>query len=59
MRDGKAPLTAVIVRLAGHNGLYGYRRMTALLQAEIFYVNVKHVWIELLNERPLLITRRG
>ena len=55
----KYPVTAVIVRLAGHNGLYGYRRMTALLQAEIFHVNVKHVWIELLNERPLLITRRG
>ena len=29
-------LTAVIVRLAGHNGLYGDRRMTALLQAEDF-----------------------
>ena len=50
MRDDKVSLTAVIVRLAGYNGLYGYRRLTALLQAEIFHVNLKHVWIELLNE---------
>ena len=59
IRDDEEPLTAAIVRLAGQYGRYGYRRVTALLRAEIFHVNLKRVWIELLNEQLLLLAQRG
>lgn len=36
-------LTSDIIRLAGHYGRYGYRRITALLQAEGWRVNHKRV----------------
>jgi putative transposase len=40
-RDG--PLTKRIVDLAGQYGRYGYRRITALLQAEGWWINHKRV----------------
>ena len=43
VRDDEAPLTAVIVRLAGQYGRYGYRRVTALLHAEGWHVKHKRV----------------
>ena len=42
-RDDEGPLTSAIVRLAGHYGRYGYRRITALLRAEGWHVNHKRV----------------
>ena len=59
IRDDKVPQTAVIVRLASQDRSYGYRWVTALLRAEGFHVNLKRVWIGPLNERLLLLTRRG
>ena len=41
--DDEAALTAAIVRLATRFGRYGYRRITALLQAEGWRVNHKRV----------------
>ena len=59
IRDDKAPPTAAIFCLAGQYARCGYRRVTALLRAEIFHVNLKRVWIELLNEQLLLLAQRG
>ena len=41
--DNEELLTAAIVRLAGQNGRYGYRRVTALLRAEGWHLNHKRV----------------
>ena len=43
-RDDEAALTAAIVALASEYGRYGYRRITALLRAQGWHVNVKRVW---------------
>jgi putative transposase len=43
-RDDEAALTAAIVELASEYGRYGYRRITALLRARGWSVNVKRVW---------------
>ena len=43
LRDDEAPLTASVIRLAGQYGRYGYRRVTALLDAEGWHVNHKRV----------------
>jgi len=43
VRDDEEPLTAAIIRLAGQYGRYGYRRVTALLRAEGWFVNHKRV----------------
>ncbi len=43
IRDDEDALTAAIIRLAGQYGRYGYRRVTALLQAEGWHVNHKRV----------------
>jgi len=43
-RDDEAALTAAIVALASEYGRYGYRRITALLRAQGWQVNVKRVW---------------
>ena len=43
VRDDEAPLTAAIIRLAGQYGRYGYRRVSALLRAEGWFVNHKRV----------------
>jgi putative transposase len=43
-RDDEAALTAAIIELASEYGRYGYRRITALLRARGWYVNVKRVW---------------
>ena len=40
---GEAPLTTAIVALAKEFGRYGYRRVTALLQARGWFVNHKRV----------------
>ena len=42
-RADEAALTAAIIRLAGQYSRYGYRRITALLRAEGWVVNVKRV----------------
>jgi transposase InsO family protein len=42
-RPDEAPLTAAIIALATQYGRYGYRRITALLRAEGWTVNVKRV----------------
>jgi len=42
--DDEATLTAAIVALASEYGRYGYRRITALLRAQGWDVNVKRVW---------------
>ena len=44
VRDDEAALTAAIVRLASQYGRYGYRRITALLRAEGWRVNLKRVY---------------
>jgi transposase InsO family protein len=44
VRDDEAALTAAIVALASAYGRYGYRRITALLRAQGWAVNVKRVW---------------
>ena len=41
--DDEAALTEAIVRLASAYGRYGYRRITALLRGEGWYVNHKRV----------------
>lgn len=41
--DDEAALTEAIIRLATRFGRYGYRRITALLQAEGWRVNHKRV----------------
>ncbi len=41
--DDEAALTAAIVELARQYGRYGYRRVTALLRAEGWWVNHKRV----------------
>ena len=43
-RDDETALTAAIVALASEYGRYGYRRITALLRAQGWHVNVKRVW---------------
>ena len=43
-RDDEDALTQAIIRLASEYGRYGYRRITALLQAEGWEVNHKRVW---------------
>ena len=43
-RDEEETLTEAIIRLASEYGRYGYRRITALLQAEGWEVNHKRVW---------------
>jgi len=51
VRNDEEALTAAIVRLATMHGLYGYRRITALLRAEGWRVNLKRVCrIELRDE---------
>jgi putative transposase len=42
-RDDEEPLTEAIVSYAGDYGRYGYRRITALLRADGWAVNVKRV----------------
>lgn len=42
-RDDEEPLTEAIVAYAGEYGRYGYRRITALLRADGWPVNVKRV----------------
>jgi len=44
IRDDEEPLTAAIIRLASTYGRYGYRRITALLQADGWRVNLKRVY---------------
>ena len=44
MRDDENALTAAIIELASEYGRYGYRRITALLRARGWSVNVKRVW---------------
>ncbi len=43
-RNDEDALTEAIIRLASEYGRYGYRRITALLQAEGWEVNHKRVW---------------
>lgn len=43
-RQDEAALTKAIIRLAEQYGRYGYRRITALLKAEGWAVNVKRVY---------------
>ena len=43
IRDDEELLTAAIFSLVGQYGLYGYRRVTALLRAERWNVNHKRV----------------
>ncbi len=43
-RSDEAPLTAAIIRLATRYGRYGYRRVTALLRAAGWQVNIKRVY---------------
>lgn len=43
-RDDEVALTAAIVALASEYGRYGYRRITALLRARGWDVNIKRVW---------------
>ena len=43
VRDDEEPLTAAIVAHAADYGRYGYRRITALLRADGWAVNVKRV----------------
>ena len=43
-RNDEDALTQTIIRLASEYGRYGYRRITALLQAEGWDVNHKRVW---------------
>ncbi|MAE51745.1 MAG: IS3 family transposase, partial [Micavibrio sp.] len=43
-REDEDALTEAIIRLASEYGRYGYRRITALLQAEGWDVNHKRVW---------------
>ena len=43
-RDDEDALTAAIVRLASDYGRYGYRRITALLRADGWLVNMKRVY---------------
>jgi putative transposase len=44
LRDDEEALTAAIIRLATTYGRYGYRRITALLRAECWRVNLKRVY---------------
>jgi transposase InsO family protein len=44
IRDDEDALTAAIIRLATIYGRYGYRRITALLGAEGWRVNLKRVY---------------
>jgi putative transposase len=47
--DDEEALTKDIIRLAGHYGRYGYRRITALLKSEGWHVNhkrVERIWRE-------------
>jgi transposase InsO family protein len=44
IRDDEDALTAAIIRLATSYGRYGYRRITALLRAEGWRVNLKRVY---------------
>jgi len=44
IRDDEEPLTAAIIRLASTYGRYGYRRITALLRADGWRVNLKRVY---------------
>lgn len=44
IRDDEDALTAAIIRLATTYGRYGYRRITALLRAEGWRVNLKRVY---------------
>jgi transposase InsO family protein len=44
IRDDVDALTAAIIRLATTYGRYGYRRITALLRAEGWRVNLKRVY---------------
>jgi putative transposase len=44
IRDDEEALTAAIIRLAATYGRYGYRRITALLRAECWRVNLKRVY---------------
>ncbi len=41
--DGDAPLTKRVIALASSFGRYGYRRITALLREEGWWVNHKRV----------------
>jgi len=42
-RDDEGPLTTAIIELASQYGRYGYRRITALLQQDGWYVNHKRI----------------
>jgi transposase InsO family protein len=44
IRDDEDALTSAIIRLATTYGRYGYRRITALLRAEGWRVNLKRVY---------------
>jgi putative transposase len=44
LRDDEEPLTTAIIRLATSYGRYGYRRITALLRADGWRVNLKRVY---------------
>lgn len=44
IRDDEDALTTAIIRLATTYGRYGYRRITALLRAEGWRVNLKRVY---------------
>ena len=62
LRDDEAPLTASVIRLAGQYGRYGYRRVTALLDAEGWHVNhkrVERVWRREGPKVPIKQPKRG
>ena len=44
LRDDEDALTSAIIRLAERFGRYGYRRITALLRNDGWYVNEKRVY---------------
>ena len=61
-RDDEAPLTALVIRLAGQYGRYGYRRVTALLHAEGWHVNhkrVERIWRREGLKVPMKQPKRG
>ena len=61
-RDDEDALTQAIIRLAGEYGRYGYRRITALLHAEGWYVNhkrVSRIWRREGLKVPMKQAKRG
>lgn len=60
IRDDEEPLTAAIIRLATTYGRCGYRRITALLRADGWRVNMKRVyriwrreWLKVPQKQPI------